>query len=266
MCTRPSATGFARAFRNSPSPAPMLETAVLQKIGPDILTAYEVQILRRRFAHLRARHAGDEPGERGDRRRHSERVAARAPSQGRARPSSRQPREQARRHHSSADGALESCWPRARRVRRARCLLSRAPGQQAAGGLAAEIERLKAERSAGMVILRLDPESIGLTEFANRHELSLSTNDETFRAFKENIRLHGQDTPVRVRPAAAGGQDSLTSSSRGIAAMPPSGSSTKRSEGGFPILARLDAKACRCQRFGPEDVSRERGARGPFSL
>ena len=79
-------------------------------------------------------------------------------------------------------------------------------GQQAAGGLAAEIERLKAERGAGFVILRLDPETIGLTEFANRHELSLSNKDETFKAFKENIRLHGQDTPVRVRPAATTGK------------------------------------------------------------
>jgi ParB family chromosome partitioning protein len=115
-------------------------------------------------------------------------------------------------------------------------------GQQAASGLAAEIERLKAERSAGFVILRLDPESIGLTEFANRHELSLSSNDETFRAFKENIRLHGQDTPVRVRPAGPGCKTEyeLVEGHRRHAA---TRQLNKEVEGGFPILARLDAKA-----------------------
>ncbi len=115
-------------------------------------------------------------------------------------------------------------------------------GQQAAGGLAAEIERLKAERSAGMVILRLDPSSIGVTEFANRHELSLTTTDETFRAFKENIRLHGQDTPVRVRPGSPGGKTDyeLVEGHRRHAAILEL---NKQIEGGFPILARLDAKA-----------------------
>jgi ParB family transcriptional regulator, chromosome partitioning protein len=115
-------------------------------------------------------------------------------------------------------------------------------GQQAAGGLAAEIERLKAERGAGFVILRLDPEIIGLTEFANRHELSLSTNDETFRAFKENIRQHGQDTPVRVRPGGSTSKTEyeLVEGHRRHAAIRQL---NKEVEGGFPILARLDAKA-----------------------
>jgi ParB family transcriptional regulator, chromosome partitioning protein len=116
-------------------------------------------------------------------------------------------------------------------------------GQQAAGGLAAEIERLKAERSAGYVILRLDPEAIGLTEFANRHELSLSSSDETFNSFKANIRLHGQDTPVRVRPAASASgafEYELVEGHRRHAAIRQL---NKEVEGGFPILARLDAKA-----------------------
>jgi ParB/RepB/Spo0J family partition protein len=115
-------------------------------------------------------------------------------------------------------------------------------GQQAAGGLAAEIERLKAERSAGMVILRLDPSSIGLTEFANRHKLSLSTDDATFRDFKESIRLRGQDTPVRVRPAAAPSKTEyeLVEGHRRLTAI---SQLNQEVEGGFPILARLDAKA-----------------------
>jgi ParB family transcriptional regulator, chromosome partitioning protein len=115
-------------------------------------------------------------------------------------------------------------------------------GQQAAGGLAAEIERLKAERGAGMVILRIDPSSIGLTEFANRSELSLSTKDETFRDFKESIRLRGQDTPVRVRPAAPGAKTpyELVEGHRRHAAILLL---NREVEGGFPILARLDALA-----------------------
>jgi len=115
-------------------------------------------------------------------------------------------------------------------------------GQQAAGGLAAEIERLKAERSAGMVILRLDPSTIGLTEFANRHKLSLSTDDETFRDFKESIRLRGQDVPVRVRPAASPSKTEyeLVEGHRRLAAILQL---NKEVDGGFPILARLDAKA-----------------------
>jgi ParB family chromosome partitioning protein len=116
-------------------------------------------------------------------------------------------------------------------------------GQQAAGGLAAEIERLKAERSDGMVILRLDPGSIGLTEFANRNELSLSTKDESFRDFKESIRVRGQDTPVRVRPAASPSNTAyeLVEGHRRHAAILQL---NKEIDGGFPILARLDAKAC----------------------
>lgn len=115
-------------------------------------------------------------------------------------------------------------------------------GQQAAGGLAAEIERLKAERGAGMVILRIDPSSIGLTEFANRSELSLSTKDEAFREFKESIRLRGQDTPVRVRPAAPGAPTpyELVEGHRRHAAILQL---NREIESGFPILARLDAQA-----------------------
>ena len=115
-------------------------------------------------------------------------------------------------------------------------------GQQAAGGLAAEIERLKEERGSGMVILRLDPTTIGLTEFANRHALSLSIKDEKFQKLKENIKRNGQDTPVRVRPAAAGSKTEyeLVEGHRRHAAILQL---NKETDGGFRILARLDAKA-----------------------
>jgi ParB/RepB/Spo0J family partition protein len=168
-------------------------------------------------------------------------MAASASGQGRARPSTGG-------HVSKRDDITRalmepssSIAPSAPRPSGPMSFVARA-GQQAAGGLAAEIERLKAERGAGFVILRLDPEIIGLTEFANRHELSLSTNDETFRAFKENIRQHGQDTPVRVRPGASTSKAEyeLVEGHRRHAAIRQL---NKEVEGGFPILARLDAKA-----------------------
>ena len=40
------------------------------------------------------------------------------------------------------------------------------------------------ERTEGLLLLRLDPESIGLTEFANRHELSLLATDEKLKSLK----------------------------------------------------------------------------------
>jgi ParB/RepB/Spo0J family partition protein len=103
----------------------------------------------------------------------------------------------------------------------------------------AERER---ERQEGLLLLRLDPESIGLTEFANRHELSLSSADETFKSFKAGIKANGQRTPVRVRPAPAGSPTpyELVEGHRRHAAIREL---NKESSEGFQILARLDGKA-----------------------
>ena len=76
-------------------------------------------------------------------------------------------------------------------------------GEQVKEGLAARVEKLEAERQSGLVLLRLDPKTIGLTEFANRHELGLVASDPAFQALVESVRTNGQDTPVRVRPAGA---------------------------------------------------------------
>lgn len=115
-------------------------------------------------------------------------------------------------------------------------------GLQAGLGFAAENERLKAERSAGMVILRLDPKTIGSTAFANRDARGLRTEDKPFAQLKDSIREHGQDTPIRVRPAAAGsGKDyEIVEGHRRHAAILEL---DRETAGGFPILARLDAKA-----------------------
>lgn len=119
-------------------------------------------------------------------------------------------------------------------------------GLQHGLGFAAENERLKAERADGMVILRLDPKSIGSTKFANRHERGLNTDDAAFAQLKASIRAHGQDTPIRVRPAAAGSNKDyeIVEGHRRHAAILQL---DKETDGGFLILARLDAKAAESQ-------------------
>src|ERR1700733_9956744 len=46
-------------------------------------------------------------------------------------------------------------------------------GEQVREGFASRVERLEAERQAGMVVLRLDPKKIRSSEFANRLEAGL---------------------------------------------------------------------------------------------
>jgi ParB family transcriptional regulator, chromosome partitioning protein len=98
------------------------------------------------------------------------------------------------------------------------------------------------ERTEGLLLLRLDPESIGLTEFANRHELSLLATDEKLKSLKASIKTNGQDTPVRVRPAASGSATAyeLVEGHRRHAVIR---ALNREVPGGMQILARLDAKA-----------------------
>jgi ParB family chromosome partitioning protein len=109
-------------------------------------------------------------------------------------------------------------------------------------GLQARIDELEMERSDGMLLVKLDPTTIGRTAFANRHDRSLSKDDEDFKRLKASIRAHGQDTPVRVRPAAPGAPTAyeLVEGHRRHAAILELATET---EGGFQILARLDAAA-----------------------
>ena len=126
--------------------------------------------------------------------------------------------------------------------------------------LEAERAERERERSEGMLLLRVDPEAIGLTEFANRNELSLSTKDEKFKAFKESIRRNGQDTPVRVRPAAPGAEKpyELVEGHRRHAAIRELNQQT---DGGFKILVRVDAHAADlvnlCLKMYRENADRE---------
>jgi ParB family chromosome partitioning protein len=114
-------------------------------------------------------------------------------------------------------------------------------GEQVKEGFATRVEKLEAERAAGMVLLRLDPKTIGATEFANRHKLALSAKDPKFQRLKHSIATHGQDTPVRVRPALPGNTFSfeLVEGHRRLAAC----LALDAEREGFTILARIDNAA-----------------------
>src|ERR1700758_5462346 len=73
-------------------------------------------------------------------------------------------------------------------------------GQRLAEGLREENQRLKAERTAGMLVLRLDPKRVRATEFINRDERAFLESDSKFEELKSSIRAHGQEQPIRVRP------------------------------------------------------------------
>ena len=139
-------------------------------------------------------------------------------------------------------------------------------GQQAAGGLAAEIERLKAERSAGMVILRLDPESIGLDRVCE------STRAQSLDRRRDISRLQGEHPHSWTGHAGAGStgggrraklEYELVEGHRRHAAILQL---NKEVEGGFPILARLDAKAADAKDLVLKMYRENAERRGPLSL
>jgi ParB family transcriptional regulator, chromosome partitioning protein len=113
-------------------------------------------------------------------------------------------------------------------------------GEQVREGFASRVERLEAERQAGMVVLRLDPKKIRSSEFANRLEAGLKDDDAEFRLLKEDIRTQGQLDPIRVRPAPAGSgfdYEIIYGHRRHAAAV----ALDHETDGGFRVLALLDA-------------------------
>ena len=113
-------------------------------------------------------------------------------------------------------------------------------GEQVREGFASRVERLEAERQAGMVVLRLDPKKIRSSEFANRLEAGLKDEDAEFRLLKEDIRTQGQLDPIRVRPAPAGSgfdYEIIYGHRRHAAAV----ALDTETNGGFRVLALLDA-------------------------
>src|ERR1700690_2487177 len=115
-------------------------------------------------------------------------------------------------------------------------------GEQVREGFASRVERLEAERQAGMVVLRLDPKRIRASEFANRLEAGLKDDDAEFRLLKEDIRTQGQLDPIRVRPAPPGGPhgyEIIYGHRRHAACL----ALDAEINGGFRVLALLDAAA-----------------------
>ncbi len=104
------------------------------------------------------------------------------------------------------------------------------------------IERLEAERSAGLVVLRLDPKAVRASEFANRHERSLDPRDKHFVELKDDIRRRGQLDPIRVRPLngdATFQYEIVYGHRRHAVAL----ALDAELDGGFRVLALLDASA-----------------------
>jgi ParB family chromosome partitioning protein len=115
-------------------------------------------------------------------------------------------------------------------------------GEQVREGFASRVERLEAERQAGMVVLRLDPKSIHSSEFANRLDAALQDSDAEFRLLKEDIRTQGQLDPIRVRPAPAASAyeyEIVYGHRRHAACL----MLDRETEGGFRVLALLDVAA-----------------------
>ncbi len=113
-------------------------------------------------------------------------------------------------------------------------------GEQVREGFASRVERLEAERQAGMVVLRLDPKKIRSSEFVNRLEAALKDDDAEFRLLKEDIRTQGQLDPIRVRPAPAGGgfeYEIVYGHRRHAACL----ALDQETDGGFRVQALLDA-------------------------
>jgi ParB family transcriptional regulator, chromosome partitioning protein len=115
-------------------------------------------------------------------------------------------------------------------------------GQRLAEGLREENQRLKAERVAGMLVLRLDPKRVRSTQFINRHERAFLESDPKFIELKDSFRLNGQEQPIRVRAVAndpTADFEIVSGHRRHRAAL----ALDAEIAGGFPLLALLDGKA-----------------------
>src|ERR1700690_1510153 len=71
--------------------------------------------------------------------------------------------------------------------------------QAGAQGLLEENQKLKAERSAGRVVLELDPKRVRFSSIANRDERGLNVKDKAFLELKTDLAQSGQEFPIKVR-------------------------------------------------------------------
>lgn len=119
-------------------------------------------------------------------------------------------------------------------------------GQKVTEGFAAKVDRLEAERASGGVVLKLDPKRVAESSFANRHDKSLENEDADLKTLIQRIRERGQLEPIRVRPAAPGGEfdyEIVYGHRRHAACL----ALDAESDNGWPVLALLDAKAADVQ-------------------
>ena len=114
--------------------------------------------------------------------------------------------------------------------------------QAGAQGLLEENRKLKAERSAGRVVLALDPKRVRFGPIANRDERSLNTRDAAFAELKADLAASGQEFPIKVRAIEgdpAHDYEVVAGHRRLRAALDLD---RERPEG-FPVLALLDEHA-----------------------
>ena len=114
--------------------------------------------------------------------------------------------------------------------------------QAGAQGLLEENQKLKAERSAGRVVLELDPERVRFSEISNRDERSLSVKDPDFSELKTDIATDGQEFPIKVR-AIQGDSDHDYEVVAGHRRLRACLELNRERPGGFRVLAILDANA-----------------------
>ncbi len=119
-------------------------------------------------------------------------------------------------------------------------------GEELKTNLQGRIEYLEEKLASTAVVLSLDPKRVRATKFINRHELAFLETDKRFIQLRESLRLHGQETPVRVRAAAgdpAFDYEIVSGHRRHRACL----ALDAEVEGGFMLLALLDEKAAEAQ-------------------
>jgi ParB family chromosome partitioning protein len=111
--------------------------------------------------------------------------------------------------------------------------------QAGAQGLLEENRKLKAERSAGRVVLELDPKRVRFGPIANRDERSLTTKDEAFAELKADLAASGQEFPIKVR-AVEGDPEHDYEVVAGHRRLRAALDLDREKPEGFPVLALLD--------------------------
>jgi ParB family transcriptional regulator, chromosome partitioning protein len=112
--------------------------------------------------------------------------------------------------------------------------------QAGAQGLLEENRQLKAERSSGRVVLELDPKRVRFSSIANRDERSLNVKDAAFLELKTDLAQSGQEFPIKVR-AIEGDPAHEFEVVAGHRRLKACLELDRETEGGFPVLAILDA-------------------------